>query len=126
MGDTVAAESELVWVRGPARATKFSFVVVDAAVADVLVLEVERNRDVVWIHKVVVVVVICFVVAAGLRANARSVMFGVVVVVLVLVVVKVLSTAIVLVLVVVAFFTGNKYVVSRCVRSIRGGTTSLS
>jgi len=100
---------------------------VNAAVADVVVLEVERNRDVVWIHRVVVhVVVICFVVAAGLRANARSVMFGVVVVMLVLVVVKVLSTAIVLVLVVVAFFIGNKYAIIRCVRSIRGGTHWLS
>jgi hypothetical protein len=100
---------------------------VNATVADVVVLEVEGNRDVIWIHRIVVhVVVICFVVAAGLRANARLVMFGVVVVVLVLVVVKVLSTAIVLALVVVAFFVGNKYVISRCVQSIRGGTHWLS
>ena len=62
------------------------------------------------------VIVVCFVIVEGLRADATSALLRVADVIL-----NVPSTAIVLVLAVVAFFFGNKFAISRRGRGIRRG-----
>jgi hypothetical protein len=113
--DTVKAETELEQVRRLAGTANFPFVVVVASLAEVFGSVAEGNRDIFRVWQSATIQRMWRAVATVVNVLSTAI------VVVLVVVVFFLSTAIVVVLVVVVFFFGYKFVIGRCVRSIRGG-----